>query len=104
MTTTVSKALQQFVAEENFYRAIRNNPTLDANNLSWDDVLDLIDKVDSDLSPENLTCDGEIPYAKVRSRAIYLNAILKELNEISDTYQVDFELNAEIDQELANNN
>lgn len=35
-----------------------------------------------DLSPENLTCDGEMPRAMVMKRAKYLNACMKELRAL----------------------
>jgi len=35
--------------------------------------------LEGDLSPENLTCDGELSAAQVRQRAKFLNACVKEL-------------------------
>lgn len=40
---------------------------------------ELLDKLDCDLSPENLTCDGELAASKVKAKAKYLNAVLAEL-------------------------
>ena len=97
-----SKLVKQYIADTNFYRVIMQKPVLDANDLSWDNVLDLLERLENDLSPENLTCDGEIPYAKLMPRMAYLNAVRDELDKISEHYQIDFELNAEIDEELAN--
>ena len=97
-----SKELIEYVVEMNYFRMIRSQPTMDARNLSWNEVLDLLEKLENDLSPENLTCDGEIPYAKLMPRVAYLNAVRDELDKMSERYQIDFELNAEIDQELAN--
>lgn len=97
-----SKLVKQYIADTNFYRVIVQKPVLDANDLSWDNVLDLLERLENDLSPENLTCDGEIPYAQVMPRARFLNAVRDELDKMSERYQIDFELNAEIDQELAN--
>ena len=42
----------------------------------------LADSIECDLSPENLTCDGELPRAMVIKRAKYLNACLKELRAL----------------------
>lgn len=39
----------------------------------------LIERVECELSPENLTCDGELPAAAVRRRARELHAVLDEL-------------------------
>ena len=38
--------------------------------------------IECDLSPENLTCDGEMPRAMVIKRAKYLNACMKELRAL----------------------
>lgn len=61
--------------------------------LTWDQIMDpttklpetekeffaWFDKIATDLSPENLTCDGELSGAAVRKRAKELNAEWKEL-------------------------
>jgi len=98
----VSKLVKQYITDINFRRAVFNEPVLDVNNLSWSEVLDLLERIEIDLSPENLTCDGEIPYAQVIPRARFLNAVRDDLDKMNDQFQIDFELNAEIDQELAN--
>jgi hypothetical protein len=97
-----SKLVKQYMTDTNYYRVIFNQPMMDSNDLSWDDVIDLSERVERDLSPENLTCDGEIPYAQVMPRARFLNAVRDELDEMNQRFQIDFELNAEVDQELAN--
>ena len=38
--------------------------------------------IECDLSPENLTCGGEMPRAMVIKRAKYLNACMKELRAL----------------------
>jgi len=38
--------------------------------------------LEGDLSPENLTCDGELSASQVRQRAKFLNACIKELAAI----------------------
>ena len=39
----------------------------------------IADSIDSDLSPENLTCDGELPRAEVNRRYRELTAAAKDL-------------------------
>jgi len=39
-------------------------------------------KLDADLSPENLTCDGELPRAEVARRHKYLTACALQLNKL----------------------
>jgi len=53
--------------------------------LSLDSAADrarIADDIENELSPENLTCDGELPAAQVRQRAKFLNAAAKELAAI----------------------
>lgn len=38
--------------------------------------------IEGDLSPENLTCDGELPSHRVRERSRTLNAALAELSKV----------------------
>jgi hypothetical protein len=38
--------------------------------------------LDADLSPENLTCDGELPRDEVRRRHNYLTACALQLNKL----------------------
>lgn len=41
--------------------------------------LEIFNQVDSDLSPENITWDGERPASEVRKAAKFLNQVMKEL-------------------------
>ena len=54
----------------------------DPNNLSEDDKRKLADRLSSDLSPEALTCDGEIRGAKLLAKSKFLNAVKKEMEEM----------------------
>jgi len=44
----------------------------------------LLDRVDSDLSPENLTCDGELPRAEVQRRYTFLTRVRAQLVDMVD--------------------
>jgi len=53
--------------------------------LSLDSAADrqrIADRLECDLSPENLTCDGELRGAELQRRAKYLNACVKELRAL----------------------
>ena len=43
----------------------------------------LLAKIECDLSPENLTCDGELPAATVRKRYNQLTRAQKELEKMA---------------------
>ena len=42
----------------------------------------IADNIDSDLSPENLTCDGELSRSQVQTRYRALTAAAKELKQL----------------------
>lgn len=44
----------------------------------------LLDRVDNDLSPENLTCDGELPRAEVQRRYTFLMRVRAQLVDMVD--------------------
>jgi hypothetical protein len=43
---------------------------------------EIADSLDADLSPENLTCDGELPRSQVQARYRALTAAAKELKQL----------------------
>lgn len=53
--------------------------TYDVNNLNDQDRKDLLKRVDIDLSPENLTCDGEIRGEALKVKAAKLQAVRRQL-------------------------
>ena len=74
------KNLQQYVDQTNRWGAIFGAMPLDIN-----DPLDrqkIASKIDCDLSPENLTCDGEATMAQVRAKSKLLNAAARELKQL----------------------
>jgi hypothetical protein len=42
----------------------------------------IAESIDSDLSPENLTCDGELPRSQVQARYKFLTRAAQELQSI----------------------
>ncbi len=71
------KALQAYVARKNSFSAIFGRPALDLNNKA--DRQKIADSIDADLSPENLTCDGELPRSQVQARYRELTSAAKQL-------------------------
>lgn len=57
--------------------------------LSQADVDALVDKLSTQLSPENLTCDGELPASEVRARAKMLNGAYKDLTKYGEKNGLD---------------
>ena len=77
------KNLQQYVDQSNAWGKIFGQTPLDINDSN--DRQKIANKLDSDLSPENLTCDGEASLAQVRARAKLLNAAARELKALDPT-------------------
>ena len=72
--------LEQYVANKNKWRAIFNQPAL--NILNARDRQAIADGIDSEMSPENLTCDGELPRSVVQLKMRNLTRCAEELLSI----------------------
>lgn len=77
------KNLQQYVDQKNAWETIFGHPALDINNPS--DRQRIAQAIDCDLSPENLSCDGELSIAQVRARYQTLTKAADELKALDPT-------------------
>ena len=73
------KNLTIYVERVNAMNAIFKQPQIDLTNVTEEVAQDLFDRLDGDLSPENLCCDGELPRAQVQAKAKLFHAAGKEL-------------------------
>ena len=71
------KALKAYVDARNSWARIFGNKEYDLKNAA--DRQRLAECIDAELSPENLTCDGELSASQVRAR--YTN-LIKVANEL----------------------
>ena len=76
-------AIEQYVAQKNTWRAIFKDRPLSL--LVQADRVRIAHSLEADLSPENLTCDGEVRGAALRQKAAYLNRCVEELFSIDPT-------------------
>jgi hypothetical protein len=74
------KNLEAFVERENKFAALFGGKALSLLNKA--DRQAIADKIDMQLSPENLTCDGELPASQVRQRHTFLSRCARELMSI----------------------
>ena len=72
--------LEHFVEQENRMAGIFNSKTLSL--LKAEDRQRIADMIDNSLSPENLTCDGELRGAQVQQKFRYLTRCAEELLSI----------------------
>lgn len=71
------KELKEYVDQKNRWNTILNYPQLSLKSKA--DRQKIADSIDAALSPENLTCDGELPAATVRARHKQLTKVAKQL-------------------------
>jgi hypothetical protein len=61
-------ALAKYIAAKNSVLRLFSEPELNVDQLTVDDIQSLLASIENDLSPENLTCDGELRGAKLASK------------------------------------
>ena len=72
--------LEQYVENKNKWRAVFNQKPLSL--LNGADRQAIADSIDSEMSPENLTCDGELPRSVVQLKMRNLTRCAEELLSI----------------------
>jgi len=72
--------IEQYVEQKNSWGKIFGNRPLSLLNAK--DRQKIADSIDSELSPENLTCDGELPRSQVQARYRFLTRAAQELQSI----------------------
>lgn len=80
------KDLQKYVARKNEWNAIFMGDQYSLNSAI--DRQAIADMLDADLSPENLTCDGELPYGKVLAHKEFLDAAAKQLIKLDPSVKM----------------
>ena len=77
--------LEAYVAQRNAYGKIFGQKALSLLNAS--DRQRIADMIDGDLSPENLTCDGELPRSVVQLKYQKLTRAAEELKSIDPSVE-----------------
>jgi hypothetical protein len=77
------KQLNAYVAKTNQWNSIFKGKQYSLD--SHADRQRLADKIDSDLSPENLTCDGELPRSVVQAKYRELTTVAQQLQKLDPT-------------------
>jgi hypothetical protein len=76
-------ALLNFVKQRNKFNSVFGIAALDLTVAA--DRQRVAEIIDSALSPENLTCDGELSAGQVRSRYRELTAVARELQQLDSS-------------------
>jgi hypothetical protein len=75
--------LEQYVDGKNRWGKLFDKPALSLLNAK--DRQAIANSIDADLSPENLTCDGELPRSQVQQRYQFLTRAARELQSIDSS-------------------
>jgi len=74
------KALQAYIDQKNKWNAIFKGRQYEITTAAGRQQV--ADSLDADLSPENLTCDGELPRSQIQARYRQLSAAARELQKL----------------------
>lgn len=77
------KELKAYVERANAWNALFKGTQYSLNSAA--DRQKIANKIDAELSPENLTCDGELPVATVMARKRALDKVAKQLKQLDST-------------------
>ncbi len=80
------KELKEFVARENKWSALFGTPALSLESAS--DRKQIAGKIDSCLSPENLTCDGELSRTEVDRKFRFLTKAAEQLIKLDPSVEI----------------
>ena len=80
------KALNDYVAQKNSWNAIFGKAPYTLS--SAQDRKELARDIDSELSPENLHCDGEISHAQAMAKYRKLSTVARQLQKLDPTVEI----------------
>jgi hypothetical protein len=80
------KALQAYIDKKNQWNAIFKGEQFEVKTAKGRQRV--ADSLDCDLSPENLTCDGELPRAEVKRRWNALASAARDLKQLDPTVKM----------------
>ena len=80
------KALQAYVDQKNKWNAMFRGEQFEVKSAAGRKRV--AQRLDADLSPENLTCDGELPRAEVTRRYKALTKAAQELVQLDPTVKM----------------
>ena len=74
--------LRGYLIRENAAAKVYGLPGMDADHLSDNDLKTIKGQIDANLSPENLSCDGEATKEQIRSTERYYASLLAEIGRL----------------------
>jgi hypothetical protein len=80
------KALQAYVDQKNKWAALFKGAQMELSTAKGRQRV--ADSLDADLSPENLTCDGELPRSQVQARYKALTTAANQLKQLDPSVKM----------------
>ena len=80
------QALNEYVAQKNAWGKLFGSKPLDLNNAQ--DRKKIAQSIDADLSPENLSCDGELLPSQVKAKYQRLSQCAQQLKKLDPTVEI----------------
>jgi hypothetical protein len=80
------KELNEFVARENQWSTIFGNKTLSLQDAA--DRQKIAQSIDCALSPENLSCDGELTRTQINSKFRFLTKAAEQLMKLDPSVEI----------------
>jgi hypothetical protein len=74
-----TKHLQDYLDQQNFWRAHQKKALYDIATLTAVQAQTIMDSLECSLSPENLSCDGELSRAQVNARYRQFTGAMKAI-------------------------
>lgn len=81
-----AKYLDNYLFQKNFMAGVFGGRTYDVYNLTEIDIDCLLQDLDYELSPENLTCDGELRGLGLKNKRRMLEGAMAELKKMSEEF------------------
>lgn len=87
-TTPLSEysPLEIYIEKMNIWKSLSGEPLIE-EPLTESEVREIFENIEGDLSPENLSCDGELSAAETNVKFRWLQTVLREL-ELHDEWGV----------------
>ena len=77
--------LKKYIDQKNVWRRFAGKPELQLEAINLAEANDLFRSLGADLSPENLTCDGELRGRALQEKAAMLKGAVKDLERMGYT-------------------
>ena len=78
------RALQEYVNKKNSWNKLFGTKPM----VIGEDNQRIADALDADMSPENITCDGERPASQVRELYAFYSKVARELRAVDSTVKL----------------